>query len=216
MIQPVGEAAIRVVLGKTMDPLINQQVQRLAYWLASHPLDGLGEAVPGYATLLVHYDPAWLVYEDALEHIQQAIQTSDTVSLPPGRRIEIPVRYGSQEGPDLAAVAKLHQLSEDEVIQLHCGKEYRVYLMGFTPGFAYLGELHPAIVTPRLATPRTHVPAGSVGIAGAQTGVYPLESPGGWWIIGRTQMKLFDSQREPPALLQPGDTVRFTVLSEND
>ena len=127
------------------------------------------------------------------------------------RRIEVPVRYGGAGGPDLEAVAAYHKLSIDEVVRLHTSREYTVYMMGFTPGFPYMGTLDSKIATPRLKTPRTRVPAGSVGIAEAQTGIYPIESPGGWQILGHTSLKLFDPEAAQPFLLSPGDRVQFVV-----
>jgi KipI family sensor histidine kinase inhibitor len=128
------------------------------------------------------------------------------------RRVEIPVKYGGEEGPDLGFVAAHNHLSEAEVIRMHASHEYPVYLMGFTPGFPYLGGLDPAIAAPRLSAPRSLVPGGSVGIAGEQTGIYPQDSPGGWRIIGRTRLRLFDLTRDPPFLLAPGDIVVFTPV----
>jgi KipI family sensor histidine kinase inhibitor len=127
----------------------------------------------------------------------------------PARRVEIPVQYGGDHGPDLQAVAQAHGLTPEDVIRIHSQRDYLVYMMGFTPGFPYLGEMDPQLATPRLSTPRSRVPAGSVGIAGEQTGIYPVDSPGGWRIIGWTAQRLFDPDRQPPFLLAPGDVVRF-------
>ena len=131
-----------------------------------------------------------------------------------GRKIVVPVVYGGEYGPDLGSVARYHGLLEEQVVKLHSEREYRVYMIGFVAGFPYLGEVPDEIATPRLGTPRLKVPAGSVGIAEKQTGVYPCEAPGGWRIIGRTPLKLFDSVRQPPALLESGDVVRFEAISE--
>lgn len=210
----MGDHAVRITLGNQIDRATNEMVHRLAHWLGRHAPPGIGEAVPGYATLLVYYDPATIDYAQAADGCQQALRAAQDLPLPAERRVDIPVRYGGMDGPDLPEVAALHGITASEVISLHCSQSYRVYLMGFTPGFAYLGELPPQLVTPRLATPRTRVPAGSVGIAGAQTGVYPIESPGGWRIIGRTDLRLFDSRRDSPSLLQPGDLVHFYPVNE--
>jgi KipI family sensor histidine kinase inhibitor len=179
------------------------------------PLFGLGEAVPGYSTLLVHYDPLVLNYAEVEARVRACL-ISDSVSLRQPRRVEIPVVYGGKEGPDLDFVVQHSGLSAEEVVRIHTSREYPVFLMGFTPGFPYLGGMDPAIAAPRLPTPRSRVPAGSVGIAGAQTGVYPLESPGGWRIIGRTPLRLFDPLRAEPFLLAPGDLVRFISIERGD
>lgn len=209
--QPAGDSALLVTFGEQIDLAINRRVHRLARALAGRPLPGLGEAVPGYAALLIHYDPLLLDYPILETFVRQNLSSGEVLALEP-RRVEVPVTYGGEAGPDLGFVAAHAGLSEAEVIRIHSGRDYPVYMMGFTPGFPYLGGLDPAIAAPRLSTPRTRVPAGSVGIAGEQTGVYPLDSPGGWRIIGRTALKLFDPTREPPFLLAPGDLVRFVPV----
>jgi inhibitor of KinA len=161
--------------------------------------------------LLVHFDPLEFDYNHTVDLIRQHLSAGEALAKP-HRRISIPVYYGGEYGPDLAYVADYHHISVEEVIAIHSGTDYQVYMMGFMPGFPYLGGMNPAIATPRLATPRSKVPSGSVGIAGEQTGVYPLESPGGWQIIGRTPQRLFDLERDPPFLLAPGDVVRFVPL----
>lgn len=211
-LQPVGDCAVRVALGEAIDLPTNQRVHALANWLGQHPLPGLGEAVPGYAALLVYYDPLQLDYPAASACLQQAIQAAQEMEPPTPRRVEIPTRYGGEFGPDLDETARLHGLNPQEVVRLHCAVDYCVYFIGFMPGFAYLGDLDARLETPRLATPRLRLPAGSVGIAGRQTGVYPFASPGGWRILGRTELELFNPTHDPPALLQPGDLVRFVDL----
>ena len=208
-LRPCGDAAVLVAWEARLDPALNAHAQALAGLLAARPWAGLGEAVPGYCTLLVHYDPAQLTYAEVAEHVRAVLIESAALEAPPGRLVEIPVRYGGEAGPDLEAVAEHAGLSPAEVVRAHAGREYRVYLMGFTPGFAYLGELDERIAMPRLAAPRLRVPAGSVGIAGRQTGLYPLESPGGWRVIGRTAVTVFDPAAAAPFLLAPGDRVRF-------
>jgi KipI family sensor histidine kinase inhibitor len=210
---PAGEAAVLVTLGETIDPALNRQVHALSRSLIDSQVAGMGEAVPGYSTLLVHYDPlAWsypALCERIAAHLDVGEQTFDDWQ---PRRVEIPVVYGGRFGPDLEFVAQAHGLSPAQVIERHAALEYPVYLIGFMPGFPYLGGLDPELATPRLETPRSRVPAGSVGIAGAQTGVYPLESPGGWRLIGRTPLRLVNWQSEPPFLLSPGDLVRFVPV----
>lgn len=213
--QPAGDSALLVTFGEQIDLGLNRQAQALARALAEHPLSGLGEAVPGYATLLVHYDPLLLNYQDVIDWLSdlesQRLSAGGALAYQP-RRVEIPVVYGGEAGPDLAFVAEHSRLPVDEVIRIHAGRDYPVFMMGFTPGFPYLGGMDPRIAAPRLATPRSRVPGGSVGIAGEQTGVYPVDSPGGWRIIGRTALKLFDPASEEPFRLAPGDLVRFVPV----
>ena len=209
---PAGDAALVVELGDTIDPAVNRRVHALAHALAEMAVPGLGEAVPTYRSLLVHYDPLILSYPQAQEIATDALARGVDRPPPEPRTVEIPTVYGGEYGPDIAYVADYHGLAVEEVVRLHTGATYTVYMVGFTPGFPYLGGLPPELATPRLATPRTAVPAGAVGIAGPQTGIYPLASPGGWRIVGRTPAVLFDPHRDPPALLRPGDRVRFVAV----
>ncbi len=206
---PSGDAALLVTLGDRINLDANRRTHALAAALVNKPLPGLGEAVPGYTTLLVHYDPLALDYEQVLEWVQARLGESSAALLPEPRRIEVPVIYGGAHGPDLEFVAQHNHLSPQEVVRRHTARDYPVYLVGFTPGFPYLGGLDETIAAPRLPSPRLRVPAGSVGIAGQQTGIYSVDSPGGWRLIGWTPLRLFDPAREPPALLAPGDVVRF-------
>lgn len=208
-LRPCGDAAVLVEWGETLDPAVNAQVHALAGRLAAVRWPGLGEAVPGYCTLLVHYDPAQQDYPALAAQIQAWLTEPAAPEAAAARLVEIPVTYGGAAGPDLEAVARHTGLTPAEVIARHAGRVYRVYMMGFTPGFAYLGELDEQLAVPRLETPRLRVPAGSVGLAGRQTGIYPLESPGGWRLIGRTALTLFDPAAAAPFLLAPGDRVRF-------
>ena len=212
-IRPVGDAAVIVEFGDRIDPEINRLVHGLAARLRQEPPAGLGEAVPTYCTLLVHYDPFVLGYEQAAGWIQTRLAGLSDLPAPAPRRVEIPTVYGGEYGPDLAFVAAHAGLPEAEVIRIHSSRDYLVYMMGFTPGFPYLGGMDEAIAVPRLEKPRTLVPAGSVGIGGKQTGVYSVDSPGGWRLIGYTPLKLFDPGAEPPARLAAGDLVRFVPVS---
>jgi KipI family sensor histidine kinase inhibitor len=204
---PAGDSALLVELGDQIDLSINRRLHALADWLRQQP--GLGEAVPGYAALLVHYNPLDLAYAEVLDLVQRGLSLAAKAIQSSPRCVEIPVRYGGEDGPDLAFVANHCGLSTDEAIWRHSQAEYVVYFLGFTPGFPYLGGMDTSIAAPRLESPRSRIPAGSVGIAANQTGVYPLESPGGWRIIGRTEVELFNPLNQPPALLAPGDVVRF-------
>lgn len=220
---PVGDSAVLVVLGDVIDPAINDHVHALAAAVAAlRTRDSrFGAPTPAYASLLVPFDPLAIEPGEALhalaalarsEALVRSEATARSDGTPRGEVIEIPVRYGGADGPDLEAVASLAGLSPEEVVAIHAGTDYRCHMLGFRPGFAYLGPLDPRIETPRLATPRTVVPAGSVGIAGRQTGIYPMDSPGGWQIIGRTDFPAWDPSRDPPALLRPGITARFVAV----
>lgn len=210
-IVPLGDSALLVQFGEEIDIAINQRVHALDALLRSASLSGVIETVPAYATLLVCYDPLLLTYVQAAVWVDSRLDQIEASVINKPRRIEVPVRYGGEDGPDLEFVASYHHMSPREVVRIHTSRPYTVYMMGFTPGFPYMGKLDEAIVTPRLATPRMHVPAGAVAIAGAQTGIYPLDSPGGWRLIGRTSLNLFDPHSDPPFLFYPGDEVAFIV-----
>jgi len=211
-----GDSALVVEFGDEISKEVNRRVHTLAYALEKNPLPGLGEAVPTYRSLLIHYDPLRLSCEEIKAFVSDVLQKGEEVLLPEPRVVEVPVVYGGEFGPDIEFVAEHNGLSVEEVIRLHSGATYTVYMLGFTPGFTYLGGLPEALATPRLPTPRKLVPAGSVGIAGAQTGIYPIATPGGWRLIGRTPLKLFDPNHDPPVLLGPGDKVHFVPISEEE
>lgn len=205
----VGDAALLVEFGEAIDPIINQRVLASTRRLEQARLPGVVDIVPTYRSVLIHYDPLVVSWDAVMVWVRTWAGSTDPQTSASSRRIEIPVVYGGEFGPDLDFVARTHGLSSEEVIRLHCSVEYIVYMMGFMPGFPYLGGLPPELETPRLETPRTGVRAGSVGLAGKQTGIYPLDSPGGWRIIGHTSVVLFDPALNPPTLLTPGDRVRF-------
>jgi len=207
-----GDKALVVEFGSGIDPGTNARVQGLYRSLLSDPIPGVVETIPTFRSLLVSYDPVLIGFNELVTRIQAVEAKPHETS--PVRRVVIPTVYGGDFGPDLDFVAHHNHLSVEEVIRLHVSGDYLVYMIGFTPGFPYLGGLPRAIATPRLKVPRTLVPAGSVGIAGEQTGVYPIESPGGWHLIGRTPLKLYDPVRENPVLLEPGDSVRFEQIDE--
>lgn len=211
--EPLGEGGALVRLADEIGRDAHERVRAFCAKLEQQPPPGLIEYVPAYTTVALYYDPLRVDYEDVRDAAQRiaAQRSNATVTVP--NVIEIPVCYGSEYGPDLEAVAAHHGISPDDVVALHQGAEYEVWMLGFAPGFAYLGGLPERIATPRRATPRVKVPAGSVGIAGAQTGVYPFDSPGGWQLIGRTPLRMFDPTRSPPALLEPGDRVRFRAIT---
>jgi len=214
--RPMGDRSLLVELGDEISPAINQSVQELFVGLDLQKPNGILELVPGYRSLLVICDPVAVSLVE-LERIIVEIHTNlDRSQLPEPRTVKIPVVYGDQYGPDLAEVAQYHQLTPEEVIGFHTQPIYRVYMIGFTPGYPYLGELPAAIATPRRKTPRTRVPRGSVGIAQKQSGIYSVDSPGGWQIIGWTPIHLFDPRRNPPSLLVMGDRVQFHTISAEE
>jgi len=210
---PLGDRAVLIQLGSTIDDETHRRVRAVSARLASRTVPGMIEVVPAFASVAVHYDPARAPYIRFAEAVQAALADLGEESLPTPRTVEIPVRYGGEDGPDLGVVAAAHGLSADDVVRLHSAATYRVYMLGFAPGFPYLGGLPESLATPRRAEPRTTVPAGSVGIGGSQTGIYPLTTPGGWQIIGRTSLSLFDALRMPPTLLAIGDIVRFRAVA---
>lgn len=209
-----GDQAVLVELGDTISPALNLQVRRLCAAVQRAAIPGVIDLHPAYASVLIRFDPLRLRRPALLQLLTRALAELDVVELQPARRVELPVCYGGPAGPDLEHVAAHSGLSPAGVVELHSAASYLVYFLGFAPGFAYLGGLPAALQTPRLETPRPLVPAGSVGIAGRQTGVYPLAIPGGWRLIGRTSRVLFDPLRTPSALLQPGDEVRFVPAGE--
>jgi KipI family sensor histidine kinase inhibitor len=209
-----GDSAVILELENRIDAETNAQAIALAGAIAAARIGGVRDVVPTYRSVAVYFDPLRTDYAaltDLLERQAQAVAAARATTRREGRRplVRIPVKYGGDDGPDLADVAAFAKLSEAEVIARHAGRVYRVFMMGFLPGFPYLGTVDAAIAAPRRATPRLRVPAGSVGIAGSQTGIYPLETPGGWQVIGRTSVKLFDLSRPDPFLLEPGDAVEF-------
>lgn len=206
---PLTGSALLFELGDVIDPILNRRAFALAAALRASGLPGLGESVPGYASLLLPYDPDQIDLSTLQDWLYENYASIQPLPAAESRVVELSVHYGGADGPDLDFVAAHNKLTAAEVIDLHAAPFYPVYFMGFTPGFPYLGGLDPRIAAPRLPSPRTRVPAGSVAIAGAQTGVYPLETPGGWRIIGRTELLLFDPRRDPPFLLSPGDRVKF-------
>ena len=191
----------------------NENVRKLLRLLALEPVAGVRNLHPAYCSLLIKFDALRMRHDELEAILRQYLERLDEVKLPEPRHVEIPVCYGGEFGPDLAEVCAMHGMTPAQAIELHASAEYRVYFLGFVPGFAYLGELPKDLVTARLATPRKRVPAGSVGIAGNQTGVYPFATPGGWRLLGRTPIKMFRADRDGLSLLSIGDGVRFTPIS---
>jgi len=189
-------------------------VMRLLRLLESEPVEGILNLHPAYCSLLIKFDALKLTHDNLEAILRPCLERLEDVRLPESRQVEIPVCYGGEYGPDLNEVAAVCRLTPAQVIELHTSATYEVYFLGFVPGFAYLGELPPALVTSRLAMPRRRVPAGSVGIAGSQTGIYPFATPGGWRLLGRTPLKMFRADRGAMSLLSLGDRVRFTPITK--
>lgn len=215
MFKPLGDSALLVQLGDKIDPAINQRVHALSELLQVHSIAGIIETVPAYCTLLIHYNPLILTFNQVTSWARENLtQVDDSLNRKP-RQLEVPTRYGGASGPDLEAVAVSKGISAAEVVRIHSEREYTVYMMGFTPGFPYLGTLDERLITPRLETPRTLVKTGTVAIAGSQTGIYPLDSPGGWHLIGWTPLKLFNPTSKAPFLFSPGDIIKFIPLESD-
>lgn len=216
-ISPVGDRAISIDFGQVIDPTINRHIRQTIERIKELQLDGIIELVPTYCALLVEYDAMLYSYSEICKIIEPTLDegmtdtTNELVTV-----VEVPTVYGGEFGPDLSFVASHNHLSEDEVISIHSGTDYLVYMLGFIPGFTYLGGMDPRIATPRLSSPRTVIPAGSVGIAGEQTGTYPSDSPGGWQIIGRTPVTMYDMSKAQAALLNAGDYVRYVPIDESE
>ena len=207
-----GDTSLSVEFGNEISEAINRRIRAFGLALEAAAIPGVTELVPTYRSMMIHYDPEVIGYAALTARLTAVLGGLDQIALPPSQVLEIPVLYGGEAGPDLAFVAEHAGLTETEVIRLHAGRDYPIYMLGFLPGFPYLGGLDGRLFTPRLPTPRTAIPAGSVGIGGEQTGIYPIASPGGWQLIGRTPLKLFD----PAAGALPyaaGDRIRFKPIT---
>ncbi len=232
IMKPLGDSALIVQLGEGISPSVHQKVQALSMLLNTYPFDGFIESVPAFNNITIHYDPV-LVHHTQLNNlannqssltsfqivcsnINELIQQIDDTQKVEARLVEIPVLYGGEYGPDLDDVAAYHNISPEDVIRTHTQSDCLVYMLGFAPGFPFMGGMDERIATPRRETPRLSIAPGSVGIAGKQTGVYPLETPGGWQIIGRTPLDLFRPDLSPPTLLQAGDKIKFVQISPEE
>jgi len=213
-----GDCALGLNWPARLDPDINARCVAVAEALRRRPVHGVRDVVEAYATVTVHFDPLAGDVDEIAAVLRrlaaEAAASAGREAHRPRRELRLPVCYGGARGPDLADVARFARCSEAEVVERHSGAAYRVYMLGFLPGFAYMGAVDPRIAAPRRAVPRVHVPAGSVGIAARQTGVYPVASPGGWQLIGQTPVRIFDMARTDPFLLAAGDRVRFEPIDE--
>lgn len=217
-----SERGLVVEFGTTIDEKINARVHLVTEFLNKNKDDlFVSEIIPTYRSLLVIFDPLAISRKSLIEKIDEFISfKQDSFANPDffknSNTVEIPVCYGGDFGTDLDNVAEYNNLSEQEVIDIHCQPSYRVYMLGFLPGFCYLGGMDEKIACPRLTSPRTQIPSGSVGIAGSQTGIYPVDSPGGWRLIGKTPLNMFDIKKEQPFLLRPGDTITFKQIDKQE
>jgi len=222
---PLGDSAVTITLASSIDERSHRVVRAALRRIRAAALPGIVDLVPAFTSIAVHYDPVQIdadprtgdagssPYGRLVAGLEAVLRELSDEPLPAARIVEIPVCYGGDLGPDLDDVARQHDMAVDDVVAVHAGGDYLVYMIGFMPGFAYLGGLDSRIATPRRQSPRTAVPAGTVGIGGSQTGVYPLVSPGGWNLIGRTPLAIFDPARQKPTLLDAGDRVRFRPIA---
>jgi len=211
---PAGDEGLVIEFGNEIHRAVHHRVYAMARAVEEAVIEGIVEIIPSYRSILITYDPSMVSFQRLKDEMTRIAENPSHTEIPEHRRVEIPTCYGGEYGPDLDFVANHHGLSPEEVIRIHASQEYLVYMLGFTPGFPYLGGNLEKIAIPRLKTPKVRVPAGSVGIAGNQTGIYPIESPGGWRIIGRTPLALFDPLRPPYFLLAAGDLVRFVPIEK--
>lgn len=212
--EAMGDGGLRVVFGTSISKKINQTIRAFTLLLEENKINGIIEWVSTYTAVTIYYDPARLTLDALKKQVMQWCNGAKKIDIPPAKVYEIPVCYGGEFGPDLVKVASHNQLELNEVIDLHTASEYLIYMLGFTPGFPYLGGMDETLSTPRLTTPRSLVKAGSVGIAEHQTGIYSLDSPGGWNIIGRSPVKLFDVMKKNPVLLEAGHYIRFFSVTD--
>lgn len=209
-----GDTSMSVEFGNEISEEINAKIRAFNIALQNSKLPGIVETVPTYRSLMVHYDPGVIQYAPLVKALKGLLGQLDHIEIPPSQVLEVPVLYGGELGPDLEFVAQHNGKTPEEVVRIHTSTEYLIYMLGFTPGFTYLGGMSQEIATPRLKTPRVKIPGGSVGIAGSQTGVYPIDSPGGWQLIGRTPVKMYDPNRETPILPQAGQYIKFRAIDQ--
>jgi len=212
--QRASDQSLLIYFGEQITLKAHENIRKLLRLLEAKPVAGIRNLHPAYCSVLVKFDPLKWRHEQLEEILKQYFRGLEDVPLPEPRQVEIPVCYGGEHGPDLIDVSEIHRMTPAQVIELHSSTTYVVYFLGFVPGFAYLGELPEALVTPRLPTPRRNVPSGSVGIAGRQTGVYPVATPGGWRLLGRTPLSIFRPEQDGFSLLSIGDRVRFTPINQ--
>ena len=215
-IYTAGDSSVLIEFGQEISPEINAQITALVRLIKAQHIEGVTDMIPAFVSLLINYDPRVVSYAGLRARLEKLLKLEISGETSESRIFEIPVCYGGEYGPDLQNIADHAGLTPDEVIKIHSAKDYLIYMLGFLPGFSYLGGLDDRIHTPRLANPRIRIPAGSVGIGGSQTGIYPLDSPGGWQLLGMTPVKTYDPEREVPILFEAGDYIRFVPVSEEE
>jgi inhibitor of KinA len=213
---PAGETAWLIELPERLDPDVNERAIEIAAAVEQAALPGVSDVVVGYRSVMVYVDPLSDYRLTTRSRLGEIVATPSQRTRPPGRNVEVPVCYGGAHGPDLDDLAIFADCSAEDVVEMHTAREYRVFVVGFVPGWAYMASVDPRISAPRRSVPRLRVPAGSVAIAAGQTGVYPAETPGGWHIVGRSSVKPYDPVRADPFLFHPGDHVRFRRIDEDE
>lgn len=213
---PLGDQALIIEAGTEISEEVQQRVRKAAALLDEHPPAWLVETIPAFTTIAVFYNPLAVSYTDARAVLEELLQHAGDVPVPASRTVRIPVCYGGEFGPDLEFVALHNGISAEEVIAIHSSGDYAVSMIGFAPGFPFISGMSEKIAAPRRESPRLRIPERTVGIAGIQTGVYPIETPGGWQLIGRTPMRLFRPEQETPSLLKAGDRIKFHRISEQE
>lgn len=211
-----GDSALLIEFGKEINPETNRKITALVQLMREQYIEGIVDVIPAFCSLLINYDPRVLSYEELKERMEHLLKMETKTEATRKRIFEIPVCYGGEYGPDIENIAEHAGLSIEEVIKIHSSKDYLIYMLGFLPGFTYLGGLDERIHTPRLASPRLKIRAGSVGIGGSQTGIYPLDSPGGWQLMGMTPVRTYDPERQTPILVEAGDYIRFIPIDEEE
>ena len=211
-----GDSALLIEFGKEINPETNRKITAIVQLMREQHIEGIVDVIPAFCSLLINYDPRVLSYEELKERMENLLKMETKTETTRKRIFEIPVCYGGEYGPDIDNIAEHAGLSVNEVIKIHSSKDYLIYMLGFLPGFTYLGGLDERIHTPRLASPRLTIRAGSVGIGGSQTGIYPLDSPGGWQLMGLTPVRTYDPERQTPILVEAGDYIRFIPIDEEE
>lgn len=211
-----GDSSLLIQFGNEISPEINQRIKATVQLMREQHIEGVLDVIPAFCSLLINYDPRVISYSEITKRIRKLLKVEMKAEDEKKKVFEIPVCYGGKYGPDLAYIAEHAGMTEEEVIALHSSKDYLIYMLGFLPGFCYLGGLDERLHTPRLATPRIKIDAGSVGIGGSQTGIYPMDSPGGWQLMGMTPVKTYDPEREVPILVEAGDYIRFVPVDEEE
>lgn len=209
---PSGDKGIVIEFGNEICPAINQKVRAMFFAVESRNIEGVISFVPTYRSLLIEYDSLKISYEAIKKELEAIENTLSDFKLPPPNVLEVPVLYGGEKGPDMEYVSSHSGLTEDEVIKIHSSKLYLIYMLGFTPGFSYLGGMDERLESPRLEVPRQKIEKGSVGIAGMQTGIYSVDSPGGWRLIGKTPIEIYNHLRKPPIIQRSGDYIKFVPI----